>query len=386
MEAVFWSGGCARHALADTLGFSRSKANALAAGLLEQGLLDETGLQHSTGGRRAETLRLHDKTGVVFAVDIGATSLDVALMRPDLSILAKHSQAADVQAGPGPIMARLRSLLPAMLAAQGIAPGEVLSVGIGVPGPVNFAVGQLVAPPLMPGWDSFSIRDDMREVTPAPIYVDNDVNVMALGVLWRQRRQIQDFLVIKIGTGIGCGIVCHGELYRGATGSAGDIGHICVEPEGALCRCGNRGCVEAVAAAPAMVRLAEEAVAAGKSPALAARLTEAGALQATDIGAASRAGDDAADAIVRRCGRLIGEVLAALVNFYNPSHIFIGGGVAAIGPMFLAAIRQSVNKRSLALSTRHLEITSAPLGGEAGLIGAGVLAMREALRQGSVPA
>ena len=192
MEAVFWSGGCARHALADTLGFSRSKANALAAGLLEQGLLDETGLQHSTGGRRAETLRLHDRTGVVFAVDIGATSLDVALMRPDLSILAKHSQAADVQAGPGPIMARLRSLLPAMLAAQGIAPEEVLSVGIGVPGPVNFAVGQLVAPPLMPGWDSFSIRDDMREITPAPIYVDNDVNVMALGVLWRQRRQIQD--------------------------------------------------------------------------------------------------------------------------------------------------------------------------------------------------
>lgn len=382
MEAVFWSGGCARHALADMLGFSRSKANALAAGLLEQGLLDETGLQHSTGGRRAETLRLQAKTGVVFAVDIGATSLDVALMRPDLTILAKHSQAADVQAGPGPIMARLRSLLPAMLAAQGIATEEVLSVGIGVPGPVNFAVGQLVAPPLMPGWDSFSIRDDMREVTPAPIYVDNDVNVMALGVLWRQRRQIQDFLVIKIGTGIGCGIVCHGELYRGSTGSAGDIGHICADPEGPFCRCGNRGCVEAMAAAPAIVSMGMEAAQSGRSPALAERLAAKDQLEAADIGAASRAGDAEADAIVRRSGRLIGQVLAALVNFYNPSHIFIGGGVSAIGPMFLAAIRQSVNQRSLALSTRHLEITSAPLGPETGLIGAGVLAMREALRSG----
>lgn len=384
LEAIFWSGGHARHGLADALQYSRSKTNALAAGLIEQGLLDEVGLQHSTGGRRPETLRVHAGIGVVFGVDIGATSLDLALMRPDLSVVARHSQPVDVQAGPGPIMARLRGLMPAMLAAHGIAPEEVLSIGIGVPGPVNFAVGQLVNPPLMPGWDSFSIRDDMREVTAAPVFVDNDVNLMALGVLWRLHRQIQNFLVIKVGTGIGCGIVCHGELYRGATGSAGDIGHICVDLDGPVCRCGNRGCVEAMAAAPAIVGMAMAAVETGESPWLAQRLKENGKLEATDIGAASRAGDAAADAIVRRSGQRIGQVLAALVNFYNPSHVFIGGGVSAIGPMFLAAIRQSVNQRSLALSTRHLEVTYAPLGDEAGLIGAGVLAMREALRNGSV--
>jgi len=386
LEAIFWSGGSARHALADGLQFSRSKTNALAAGLLEQGLLDEVGLQLSTGGRRPETLRVHAQVGVLFGVDIGATSLDIAILRPDLSVVARHSQPADVQAGPGPIMARLRALMPAMLADNGISPEEVLAVGIGVPGPVNFAVGQLVNPPLMPGWDSFSIRDDMREVTPAPVFVDNDVNLMGLGVLWRLHRQIQDFLVIKIGTGIGCGIVCHGELYRGATGSAGDIGHIGVDLAGPLCRCGNRGCVEAMAAAPAIVEMAQEAALSGTSPWLAERLKAKGRLEAVDVGEASRAGDAAADAIVRRSGQLIGQVLAALVNFYNPSHVFIGGGVSAIGPMFLAAIRQSVNQRSLALSTRHLEITYAPLGHEAGLIGAGVLAMREALRNGSIAA
>ena len=383
LEATFWSGGVARHALADTLQFSRSKTNALTAGLLDQGLLDEAGVQHSTGGRRPETLKVHGRIGVLFGVDIGATSLDVALLRPDLTIIARHSQEADVQAGPGPIMARLRSLLPAMLAQNGIAPDRVLAVGIGVPGPVNFAVGQLVNPPLMPGWDSYAIRDDMREITDAPVFVDNDVNLMALGVLWRQRKQIDNFLVIKVGTGIGCGIVCHGELYRGATGSAGDIGHICADPEGPLCRCGNRGCVEAMAAAPAIVAMGVDAAQSGRSPALAAKLAEKGRVEASDVGAACRAGDAEADAIVRRSGRLIGQVLAALVNFYNPSHIFIGGGVSAIGPMFLAAIRQSVNQRSLALSTRHLEITAAPLGSETGLIGAGVLAMRAALRSGS---
>lgn len=383
LEAAFWAGGVARHALADTLQFSRSKTNALAAGLLDQGLLDEAGAQHSTGGRRAETLCVHGRIGVLIGVDIGATSLDIALLRPDLSLIARHSQEANVEAGPGPIMARLRALLPAMLAQNGIARDAVLAVGIGVPGPVNFAVGQLVNPPLMPGWDSYAIRDDLREILDVPVFVDNDVNLMALGVLWRQRRQLENFLVIKVGTGIGCGIVCHGELYRGASGSAGDIGHICADPEGPLCRCGNRGCVEAMAAAPAIVAMGLEAAEAGRSPALAQRLAQQGRLLASDIGAACRDGDEAADAIVRRSGRLIGQVLAALVNFYNPSHIFIGGGVAAIGPMFLAAIRQSVNQRSLALSTRHLEITSAPLGPETGLIGAGVLAMREALRTGS---
>jgi len=386
LKAIFWSGGCARHVLADTLEFSRSKTNALAAGLLEQGLLDEVGLQLSRGGRRPETLRINAQIGVLFGVDIGATSLDLALLRPDLTIVARHSQSADVQAGPGPIMARLRALMPAMLADNDIAPEEVLSVGIGVPGPVNFAVGQLVNPPLMPGWDSFSIRDDMREVTPAPVFVDNDVNLMALGVLWRQHRQIQNFLVIKVGTGIGCGIVCHGELYRGATGSAGDIGHICVDPDGPVCRCGNKGCVEAMAAAPAIVEMALDAAGSGRSPWLAEKLKAKGRLEAIDVGAASRAGDAAADAVVGRSGHLIGQVLAALVNFYNPSHVFIGGGVSAIGPMFLAAIRQSVSQRSLALSTRHLEVTYAPLGNEAGLIGAGVLAMREALRNGSIAA
>ncbi|MDF2996998.1 MAG: hypothetical protein K0R27_2635 [Xanthobacteraceae bacterium] len=383
LETAFWTGGAARHTFAEALQFSRSKTNALAAGLIEQGLLDEVGVQHSTGGRRPETLRVHEDIGVLIGVDIGATSLDIALLRPDLSVIGRHSQPADVQAGPVPIMARLRTLLPTMLAQHGIAREDVLAVGIGVPGPVNFAVGQLVNPPLMPGWDSYAIRDDLREITDAPVFVDNDVNLMALGVLWRQRRQIQNFLVIKVGTGIGCGIVCHGALYRGATGSAGDVGHICVDPEGALCNCGNRGCVEAMAAAPAIVAMGLEAAKSGRSPALAARLAAKGRLDASDVGAASRDGDAEADAIIRRSGRLIGQVLAALVNFYNPSHIFIGGGVSAIGPMFLAAIRQSVHQRSLALSTRHLEITSAPLGPDTGLIGAGVLAMREALSSGN---
>ncbi|VTU17452.1 Glucokinase [Variovorax sp. PBL-E5] len=380
LETTFWSAGGSRHGMAEGLGFSKSKANALIAGLVDQGLLAEAGLQRSSGGRRPENLQLHAGLGVLLGVDIGATSLDVAVLRPDLTVLAHHGEPADVREGPGVLLARVRVLMRELLARSGFDAKQVIGIGIGVPGPVNFEIGQLVNPPLMPAWDSFSIRDYLREDYAAPVFVDNDVNLMALGELWRLKRSLSNFLVIKVGTGIGCGIVCHGEVYRGAAGSAGDVGHICVDQEGPRCHCGNLGCVEAMAAGPAITRMAMQAAQAGESAALAECLRVQGRIEATDVGQASRAGDAAANAIVQRAGSLIGQMLASIVNFFNPSHVFIGGGITRIGPLFLAAVRQSVYQRSLALSTRHLEIQYTPLGTQAGLIGAGVLAMHETLK------
>ena len=380
LETAFWSSGGSRHGFADRLGFSKSKANALIANLIEQGLLSESGLQASSGGRRAENLQLNGALGVVVGIDIGATSLDVAVLRPDLSVLAQHGEPADVRQGPGVVLARVLVLMRELLARCQLSAKDVLGIGIGVPGPVNFAAGQLVNPPLMPAWDSFSIRDFLREEYAAPVFVDNDVNLMALGELWRLQRSLSNFLVIKVGTGIGCGIVCHGEVYRGAAGSAGDVGHICVDQEGPRCHCGNVGCVEAMAAGPAITRMATDAATKGESEALAHALRAQGHLEAVDVGEASRAGDAAANAIVQHAGKLIGQMLASVVNFFNPSHIFIGGGITRIGPLFLAAVRQSVYQRSLALSTRHLEIQYTPLGAQGGVIGAGVLAMQESLK------
>ena len=380
LQTVFWTAGNSRHGLARGLEFSKSKANALVAGLLDQGMLTETGLQDSSGGRRAETLHISPGLGVLIGVDIGATSLDIAIMKPDLSVLARHEEPADVRLGPGVVLARVRNLMQQLLEHSGLRSNQVIGIGIGVPGPVDFASGQLVNPPLMPAWDSFSIRDYLREAFSAPVFVDNDVNLMALGELWRLQRSLPNFLVIKVGTGIGCGIVCHGEVYRGAAGSAGDVGHICVDQSGPRCHCGNLGCVEAMAAGPAIARMAIEAARAGDSPALAACLEANGAITAQDVGEASRNGDAAANAIIQRAGALIGQMLASVVNFFNPSHVFIGGNITRIGPLFLAAVRQSVYQRSLALSTRHLEIQYTPLAQQGGVIGTGVLALQETLK------
>lgn len=381
VEAVFWGPGQSRHAIADRIRFSKSKCNSLLAGLIGQGLVSESGLSTSSGGRRAETLRLDPALGVVLGVDIGATSLDVAVLTPELLPLAHHAEAADLSSqGPGVVMARLKELMHRLLAQAGCRPQQVLGIGIGVPGPVDFNSGQLVNPPLMPGWDGFSVRDYLHSIFPVPVFVDNDVNLMALGELWRLQRGIPNFLVIKIGTGIGCGIVCHGEIYRGATGSAGDVGHICVDQEGPRCHCGNLGCVEVMAAGPAIVRMATEAALSGRSPRMAERLRAAGRLDAIDVGAASHAGDAAANGIIQRAGHLIGQMLASVVNFFNPSQVFLGGGITQVGPLLLAAVRQSVYQRSLALSTRHLEVSYSPLASGAGLTGAGVLALHETLR------
>lgn len=385
LQTVFWSAASSRHGLANRLSYSKSKANGLIAGLIEQGLVEEAGLQVSSGGRRPEALQLAGSLGVVLGADLGATSMDIAVMRPDLSVIARHAEEADVRAGPGVVLARVRAVMRKLLADHGISHRQVIAIGMGVPGPVDFGSGQLVNPPLMPEWDSFSIRDYLREAFEAPVFVDNDVNIMALGELWRLQRSLQNFLVIKVGTGIGCGIVCHGEVYRGANGSAGDVGHICVDQAGPRCHCGNLGCVEAMAAAPAIARMGEEAVASGESASLAEVLRQNGRLTAVDVGQASRNGDAAANAIIQRAGSLIGQMLASVVNFFNPSHVFIGGGVTQIGPLFLASVRQSVYHRSLALSTRHLEIQYTPLGGQAGVTGTGVLAMQEALRLNGGP-
>jgi len=380
LDRIFWSSGISREALASGTNVSKTRANAAVAGLLEQGLLEATGQLIPTGGRRAGTLRLSRRIGVLIGVAMGATGLEVGVLTPDLTMLAHHSEPADVRDGPAVVMSRVRALIRELLKKSALESRDLISIGIGVPGPVDFASGQLVNPPLMPEWDAYSIRDDLRVDHRAPVFVDNDVNLMALGELWRMQRSLQNFLVIKVGTGIGCGIVCHGEVYRGANGSAGDVGHICVDPAGPRCHCGNLGCVETMAAGPAVARAATEAATSGQSQLLRRVLKQVGALRLQDVAQASRAGDVAANAILQRAGALIGQMLASVVNFYNPSHVFIGGGIQRVGPLFLAAVRQSVYHRSLALSTRHLEIQYAPLGERGGLIGAGVLAMQESLK------
>jgi predicted NBD/HSP70 family sugar kinase len=206
------------------------------------------------------------------------------------------------------------------------------------------------------------------------------VNVMALGEHWGGvAKGVDDMIFVKIGTGIGSGIIIGGRLHRGTQGCAGDFGHICVDPAGPLCSCGNAGCLEAMAAAPAIVLQAERCAREGESPLLMALLREKGELTMKDVGEAARRGDYCALTIVRKSGRLIGQTLASAVNVLNPSMIVIGGGVSRVGNALLAEVRSAIYQRSLPLATRNLPIVMSELDDVAGVVGASAMAAGEVL-------
>jgi glucokinase-like ROK family protein len=364
-----------RAELADRLGSSRGRISTEVGRLVENGLLGEEGLAESKGGRRSALLGVPRSAGLVAAVDIGATHVDVVLTTLGSEILIHKHELVDVREGPQPVLGRVKGVISELLGEIAADREEVLAIGIGVPGPVEQASGRLTVPPIMPGWDRFPISNVFAGEYGAPVFVDNDVNVMVLGEHWGGvAKGVADVIFVKIGTGIGSGIIIGGRLHRGIQGCAGDFGHICVDPEGPICSCGNSGCLEAMAAAPAMVLQAERCAREGESPAMMAILKEKGELSAKDIGEAARRRDYCALSIIRRSGRLIGQTLAAAVNVLNPSMIVIGGGVSHIGNALLAEIRSSVYQRSLPLATRNLPIVMSELDDVAGVIGASVMA------------
>ena len=346
--------------------------------MVDKGYLVEIGEGASQGGRKPGLLKINNQLGYIIGIDIGATSLELALADVTGQILQRTSDVADVRTKPEGLLNRCVELTLEMITSQGCSPDQILGIGVGVPGPVDFSRGVLVAPPLMPEWENFHIRDFFKEVfTSAYVVVDNDVNIMALA---EQRAGIgagvDHFIFVKIGTGIGAGIISNGRIHRGADGCAGDIGHICVDKKGPLCSCGNVGCLEAMSAGPAITAKAMEAARNGNSPVLGQMLERnGGSLRPEDVNAACREGDQSALDIIRASGHMVGDVLASLVNFFNPSHIFIGGGIANFGNHLLVAIRRAVLQRSLPLATTHLSISFSRMGADAGIIGAISLAL-----------
>ncbi len=361
-------GPSSRAQLGDRIELSRSKLAVEIDRLLETGLVVGDGFAASRGGRRSHNVRLAPRLRFL-GVDIGATSVDVAVTSPELEILGHLTEPMDVREGPVAVFEQVLSMANKLRDA-GLAE-RFDGAGIGVPGPVRFPDGVPVAPPIMPGWDGFPVREALGQELGCPVMVDNDVNLMALGEQHAGvAHSVHDFICVKIGTGIGCGIVADGKVHRGATGSAGDIGHIRVEADGRQCPCGNRGCLEAYFGGAALAADAEAAVRDGRSPELAARLSAAGTLSAADVAAAAASGDVASLDLIRQGGSRTGQVIAGLVSFFNPALVVIGGGVTGLGHTLLAAIRTQVYRQSLPLATGNLPIVLGELGPVAGVTGA----------------
>ncbi|HUR51807.1 MAG TPA: ROK family protein [Mycobacteriales bacterium] len=351
-------------------GAPRSTVSARVEQLLAAKLVYEGGTGDSRGGRPPTLLAFNSKSGLVLAVDLGATSAKVALTDLAGEFLGSLSREIEISDGPEPVLAVVNAMADELLKDVG-GGATVKAVGVGVPGPVEFATGRLVHPPLMSGWHDYQVPQAFARFA-CPVYVDNDVNVIAAGELGTGGSD-ENFLVVKIGTGIGCGIVVHGQVYRGTQGCAGDIGHIYVPSEHTtICRCGNENCLEAVAGGGAIAREAK------------ARGLDVHGVK--DLVRLALQGEPPALELVRNAGREIGGVLASLVNIFNPSRIVLVGSVAEAGNPLLAGIREVVYRRSLPLAARSLEITISDHGKIDGQLGAARLAIESLLDDDRVDA
>lgn len=321
---------------------------------IQIGFLGDGEFGASSGGRAPRTLRFRAEQGRIVICALGAAHIRVGITALDGDILEHTHRAWDIEQGPEKTIAAVMTLVDEVLAKDSKVP--VWAVVVGLPGPVDFNSGQPVSPPIIPGWNGFDVRTPFEERFNAPVWVDNDVNLLALGERARRRDALADLIYCKIGSGIGAGLLSQGRIHRGANGAAGDIGHVRVLDSTAVCRCGKIGCLEAVASGWALVRDVEQAVKEGASTSM-APIAEKGKLTLEEITLAVRSGDPLAIMLVQKSARVVGEKISALVNMFNPAVIVIGGAIGSAGEVFLAEVRQRVYELSLPLATRDLIIT-----------------------------
>jgi predicted NBD/HSP70 family sugar kinase len=361
-----------RPLLAQETGLGRKVVAQRVQQAIDAGLLEDGDLAPSGGGRPSRRLRFRVDAGHVFAGLVNATEMTAAVAALDGTILASQHQEWDAAEGPD---ATLEALDGFFIRLARKTRTEPWAFGIGVGGPVDFSTGRLVAPPIMPGWHGYSVRSWVRERYDAPAWVDNDVNLMALGE-WNkgEPNDGRDLLYVYLDQGIGAGLVSRGQVFRGDTGAAGDIGHVQVTQDpGVACRCGRSGCLEAAAGGWGLIR--ELTARASESPFLAARLAEQGALIARDIGQAAMADDPVATEAVLGAARLVGLSTASLVNFANPGTVVLGGGAIRVGNSVFRMFEETIRARTSELAGHRLRIRPASLDFQEGVIGAAILAI-----------
>jgi predicted NBD/HSP70 family sugar kinase len=365
LHVVRTHGPLTRADVALRTGLGRSTVALRLEALAERDLIRPAEGRPSTGGRPASTFAFNPSAGVVLAVELAATNAHLAVTDLDGTVLESADSAIAIADGPATVLAIVERLGGELLRALGgRRRRKPLAVGIGVPGPVEYATGRPVSPPIMPGWDGYDIVGKLAAAFDAPVLVDNGVNLMALAEHADRWQAADNLLFVKAGTGIGCAIVADGKIFRGSQGAAGEIGHIAVRDHDDVCVCGNVGCLEAVVGTVPLVRAARARGLSIDGP--------------RDLVELVKRHDPVAVSLTRDSGRVFGEVLAALVNALNPGVVVLGGELATAEP-FSAGLRELVYQRAAPLASQHLQIVPSQLGDRAGTRGAAMVAIDHAL-------
>lgn len=352
-----------RTELAGLLGAAPSTISLTVGQLMDHGLVAERGTRSSNGGRPRKVLCLGSNEGIAVAAELGGRHAHVGVVHPGGGLTDVSTVPFETADGPEAALPPLAETLEGLAERHG---RDLLrGVGLSLPGPVDLASGVVTLPSRMPGWNRFPVRTWLEDRFGVPAAIENDANCMAVGEHTVRPVERRQSIMVKMGSAIGAGVIADGRLYRGGTGSAGEITHVRVEAaHDTPCSCGNTGCLETVASGAALVRILR-----GRG------------LDVTSTEDVVRLALDAhpeATRAVRQAGRYLGQVLAANVNFFNPDAVYLGGILSTLEP-FVAAVRSQLYEGCHPLVTEHLVIERVSLGADAGLAGAGQFALQRAL-------
>jgi len=364
-----------RAEIARRTGLSRSTVSSLVAELQADGLVversEEPASAHGDHGGRPPTLLSFDASaGVAIGIDFDHHHLRVAVSDLSSTILAEREQALDTDHLAHEGLDAATELVAQVLADAGVERGRVIGAGMCLPGPIHQPTGVVGSTAILPGWVGVAAADEMRCRLELPVAVDNDANLAALAeAAFGAGRDAKDLVYLMISSGIGAGLVLNGRLYRGSVGLAGELGHVLVDPGGAVCRCGNRGCLETVAGTDALADLL--------------RRSHGEGLDGRRIVELAREGDLGTRRVLADAGRAIGSAAATLVNVLNPELLIVGGDLAAAGDLLLDGVRESLGLAALPTAAEAATVVAGSLGDRAEVLGAIALVLSEA--EGAFP-
>ncbi len=306
-------------------------------------------------------------------VDLGGTNLRASAVAVDGEVLEDFQIPTESQTGPEQIVDRIVEGIVEV--AEGHSGDELIGVGIGVPGLIRLETGVIAKAPNLPGWEEFPLQSTLESRLKLPVLLENDANAAALGEVWLGAgSDVDDLVLLTLGTGIGGGIISDGKVLHGYLGMAGEVGHITVDPHSPrVCGCGNNGCIETESAAGAIVQMATEAARSGASPALAAVLEKKGKLNPLLCARAAEAGDRAAREVFEHMGWGLGIGIAGLINTFNFPLYLLAGGILASWDLFAPAMMAEIERRSITYRSSQTRIEKARLGNKAGIYGAAYL-------------
>ncbi|TVP48675.1 MAG: ROK family protein [Gemmatimonadales bacterium] len=380
LETIWYRRRISRADLSRLLEVSRSTASELVSDLLATKLVAEVGDGPSRGGRRPILLEFQDEAHLILGVDMGATHVAVALTNLRGRVLAWREEAHPVRSDPDGTRELIVRLCEACLADVPGASEALLGLGVAVPAPVDHRDPKRLSPTVLPAWEGRSGFESLETHFGVPVFMDNDANLGAVAERWwGAGRGIEDFTYIKLATGIGAGLMVGGEVYRGATNAAGEIGHVSIDPKGLPCVCGNRGCLVTFVGGEALVRRAREGLAGAPGSMLSGCEITTGIIER-----AALARDPLAMQVVREAAHHLGVAIAGLLNLLNPGAVILGGSLARLGDDLLLPLRETVLRRTLVSSVAASEIRVSELGPRGIAIGASTLVLASALERPSL--